>query len=307
MGGLLALLSAVGFTSHTVFTRKGLMGKNAGNIWEIRFVTSLMSLVVFLIGAYIASLYGIDITQEFRDLSFLALLLLVLQGGLGDFLGGLFLITAIAQIGASHASALRGGSNPLFATILAIIILGERPGVLGVLFVMMIVIGIVVVGLREHAGTVSLLEKSKVSGGVFALLGGFSLSLSHIARGSAINLGATPNTGYVIGLVTALVIFAVVSIVKTRNFNPFLHIDRKNVYYYAIASIGHIIGGYALFTAFTLIPVWQASAIRNVQPLMAILFTWLFLKEAEKVNLRLFVGALLVTLGVVFLNVYVQS
>ena len=305
MGGFLALLSALGFTCQTVFTRRGLMGKNAGNLWEIRFVISLMSLVAFIIGAFIASFYGIDIIQDFKDLSFLAVILLVLQGGLGDFLGGLFLTTAIAQIGASHASALRGGANPLFATILAIVILGEKPGILGIIFVMMIITGIVVVGLREHVGTLSLFEKTKISGGVFALLGGLSISLSHIARGSAINFGATANTGYVIGLVTALIVFAIVCIFKTRSFNPFLQIDRSSVFYYAIASLGHIVGGYALFTAFTLIPVWQASAIRNIQPLITILFTWLFLKEAEKVNLRLFIGALLVTLGVVFLNVYV--
>ncbi len=305
MGGFLALLSALGFTCQTVFTRRGLMGKNAGNLWEIRFVISFMSLVAFIIGAFLASFYGLDVIQDFKELSFLAVILLILQGGLGDFLGGIFLTTAIAQIGASHASALRGGSNPLFATLLAIIILGERPGILGLLFVLMIITGIVVVGFREHVGTLSLFEKTKISGGVFALLGGLAMSLSHIARGAAINLGATANTGYVIGLITALVVFAIVCIVKSGTFNPFRQIDRYSIIYYAVASLGHIVGGYALFTAFTLIPVWQATAIRNIQPLLTIFLAWLFLKEAEKINLRLCVGAVLVTLGVVFLNVYI--
>lgn len=304
MGELLALLSALGFTSRAVLIRRGLMEENPGIVWEINFVIFLTSLLLFLLVICIATLFGFNIIQEINSLTYAAILLLVLQGALGPVVGAFLITTAIAQIGASHSSALWGGSNPLFAILLAIMFLGERPSLFGIIGVVMIVCGILIVGYQNHAGTIALLDKTKVAGGIIALLSGLFFAFSQIARGAAIRQGATPNTGFFIGVITALITLTLICRIKSGNFKFLKHINRKSLLYYSGSGLGSLIGSYALLTAFTFVPVWKAIAIRNSQPLFAIILAWLILKKAETINLRIVLGASLITMGIVVLNVY---
>jgi drug/metabolite transporter (DMT)-like permease len=303
MGGLMALLAAMGFTLLVVLTHRGMIEKNPGTVWEINFVAIFTAILIFVVGILIAMLFGFPIMEELRSLTLPAVLFLILEGALGPLLATYFIIVSIAQVGASHSSVLRGGSNPLFATLLAVIFLNERPGLLGIIAVFIIVGGIFVVGYRGHTGTIALLEKTKIAGGIFALLGGLIFALSHVARGAALNYGATPNTGFFIGLLTAAITLLIICRIQSGTFSFYKNINRKSLFYYGISGLGVLIGSYALLTAFTLIPVWQAVAIRNTQPVLAIFFSWILLKEAENITLRLVLGAALVTIGVVILNI----
>ena len=226
MGGFLALLAALSFTVDNILIRKGLMEENPGNVWDIRLIVSLTSLCGFLVVVCIASFFGFNIMHEFMDLSFIDILLLVLAGILGPLIGALLFTTAIAQIGVSHAAALWGGSNPLFTLFFAIVILGELPDLMGIFSVLTIVGGIVVVGYHGHEGTVMLLEKTKLAGGVIALLSGICISFSQIGRGVALNQGATPNTAFFIFQFTPFLIMVMVSLRKSGNFKHLKSINR---------------------------------------------------------------------------------
>lgn len=304
MGVILALISAMGFTFNAVFIRRGMMEEKPGSEWEIRFVALLVTLFVFFIGLLLATLFGFNISTEFHQLTAYAILLLFLEGTLGPLVGAFLMTTAIAQIGASHTSALWGGSNPLFATILAIVFLGERPNLLGMIAVMMVVLGIIIVGYRSHTGTIGLLEKTRIAGGIFALLSGLSFALSQIARGAAINYGATPNTAIIIGGFSALVIITVCCYLKSRDFSFLQDINIKSLLYYSSSGVGALVGRYSILTAFMFIPVWQAVAIRNIQPLLAIILSSLILKNSETINLRLIGGTVLLTSGIILLSIF---
>jgi drug/metabolite transporter, DME family len=304
MGGFFALLAAFSFTVDNILTRKGLMEENPGSVWEIRFAVSLTSLSGFLAGVIIASLFGLNVIQEFMVLSVTDVLLLVFAGLLGPLVGALLFTSAIAQIGASHASALWGGSNPLFTMLFAIAILGEMPDLIGLISVLIIVGGIVVVGYHGHEGTVMLLEKTKLAGGVIALLSGICVSFSQIGRGAALSQGATPNTAFFIFQFTSFIVMAAVCFTKAGNFKFLKEISGKSLYCYIGAGIGILVGAYSLLISFTLMPIWQAVAIRNIQPILVVIFSWMFLKKVDKISWRLVMGATLVTLGVVILNVY---
>ncbi len=304
MGGFLALIAALSFTLDSILIRKGLTGENAGNVWQIRLVTMSVTLAVYLLLAFFAEMAGLNVIQEFKALSFEGLAVLILAGVMGPLMGLLLLTSAIGQIGSSHASALWGGANPLFATLFAFIFLGEMPDLLGVFFVLMIIGGIVIVGYHRHAGTVVLMKKTQVAGGIIAILSGVCIAISQIGRGAALNLGATPGTALFIFQITALIVIALVCLRKPGSFKYLKQISRKSFHYYVGAGICNFVGAYSLLTAFLLLPVWQAVAIRNIQPVFVVIFSMLFLKEVDKVNFRLIMGTILVTLGVVFLNIY---
>ena len=304
MGGLLALLAALSFTLDSILIRKGLTGEHTGNVWQIRLVTMSVTLSVYFVTAVIAEVAGLNIMQEFNALSLESVAVLILAGIMGPLMGLLLLTAAIGQIGSSHASALWGGANPLFATLFAFVFLGETPDLIGMLFVLMIIGGIVIVGYHRHAGTVVLMKKTQVAGGIIAILSGVCIAFSQIGRGAALNLGATPNTALFIFQITALLVIAMVCLRKPGSYKYLKQISRKSFYYYVGAGFCNFVGAYSLLTAFILLPVWQAVAIRNIQPVFVVIFSMIFLKEVDTINPRLILGTILVTLGVVFLNIY---
>jgi drug/metabolite transporter (DMT)-like permease len=304
MGGVLALLAALSFTIDNIFIRKGLMGENPGSVWDIRFVISITCMSLFMLGALAATLLGYTIVQELTYLTFVDVLYLVIAGVLGPFAGAYLFSNAIAQIGASHTSALWTGSNPLFAALLGALFMGQIPDLIGMVSVLMIIGGIVVVGYHGHQETAVLLEKTKFAGGILALLSGICVALSQVARGVAMNMGATTNTAFFIYQGTALVVVTAVLYSKTRTFKHITKINKRSLLCYAASGTGMLSGSYFLLTSFTLIPVWQAVAIRNMQPILAILLSYMLLRKVDKISSRLVLGATLVTLGVVILNVY---
>jgi len=80
MGGFLALLAALSFSLDSILIRKGLSEKNAGNIWEIRFVSMSMTLDIFIVTAVTAETMGFYIIKDFKELSAGILLILLLSG-----------------------------------------------------------------------------------------------------------------------------------------------------------------------------------------------------------------------------------
>jgi len=304
MGGFFALLAALCFTLDSILIRIGLTEDNSGNVWEIRLVSMSMTLGMFVMAAAIAEVLGFNIIREFKALSLEILLILILSGIMGPLLGLLLLTTAVAQVGSSHASALWGGSNPLFATLFAYVVLSETPDLIGKLSVLMIIAGIVVVGYHRHAGTIMLMKKTKLAGGIIAILSGLCVAFSQIGRGMALDIGATPNTAFFVFQATALTVIAMVCFRKTVNFGMLKRISRKSIYFYLGAGICNFVGAYSLLMAFTLIPVWHAVAIRNIQPVFAVILSFILLKQIDIINIRLILGAFLVTAGVVVLNLY---
>ncbi len=304
MGGFFALLAALCFTLDSILIRLGLTADNSGNVWEIRLVSMSVTLGVFVVVVAIAEVLGFNIIQDFKELSLETSLILILSGIMGPLLGLLLLTAAVAQVGSSHASALWGGSNPLFATLFAYVALGETPDLIGKLSVMVIIGGIVVVGYHRHAGTIMLLEKTKLAGGIIAILSGLCIAVSQIGRGMALNLGATPNTAFFIFQATALTVITMVCFGKAGKFSFFKRISRKSLYLYLGAGLCNFVGAYSLLLAFTFIPVWHAVAIRNIQPVFAVILSFILLKQVDMINTRLILGAFLVTVGVVVLNLY---
>ena len=304
MGGMFAILAALSFTFDNILIRKGLTEEHPGSIWDMRFVISLASICVFIGGVFIAALFGFNIKEELEHLSFSAVFILIISGALGPLLGAVLYSIAIAQIGASHTAALFGGSNPIFATLLAVVFLAEVPDLIGLFSVVIIVGGIVVVGYHGHEGTVMLLEKTKIAGGIIALLAGVTAAVSQIGRGAALNLGATPITALFIFHATALVIVTVICLINKGNLSYLKHISRKSLYCYSGSGTALLAGNYFFFISLTLIPAWQAVAIRNIQPILVLFMSWIFLKTVDRINWRLIFGAALVTLGVIILNVY---
>ena len=142
-GVAFALLAAVGFASSAIFTR--LAGRGIG-VPTGTALSVIASLALALIPALLLDL------SAFARISIAGFLWIVLLAFINYPLARMLNFFAISRIGAARASPLFS-SSPLWATLLAIIFLGERPHWVVVIGTLCIVAGaiIIVAERRERA------------------------------------------------------------------------------------------------------------------------------------------------------------
>lgn len=300
MGVTYAFLSALGFSLMFILTRKGLVEDTAKtSVWFINLISVIGALILFSIVLLFSS--G-NIFDELLALSKVATIMLIIDGLMGCMIGMLLGILAIAKLGASHASAIRGGANPFFATLLSVLFLGEQPGLTGYLGVSIIIIGIIIVGLQNASQSMELKKNSLLSGGTYAILSGLAFAISNTARGVAIKYGATINAGYMVTLITSLAILAIYCLMSGNFSHTLKNINPKGFFYYLGSGGGLFVGVYCLLISFTMIPVWQAVSIRNTQPIIVLVIMYILNRKTEMLTNRLIIGAITVTFGAILLN-----
>ena len=321
MGELFAFLAAVGYTSQLIFIKKGIRSKDSKGSIPIQLFVLLSALVisVTLYAGEILLSKDKSMADLFLSASGDALLFIVLSGLLGS-LSGLFLLTKATQlIGSSKTSILRS-TNPFFATLLAMIFLGENPGLRGFSGVILLITGIGVISYRKEIkpkGATAIEDESIMSdvdttpppnkgrfssnefiGSSLAILAGLSFALSQIAKGRALQLNAAPETVVVIGFCTSLLVLSIIHRVTQGHLNFGKGLEGSSIRYYLLAGVGLVLGSYMLALAFMHTEVWRAVAIRNIQPIIALIMAWIFLRQQEPINKQLIIGAAIMVVAV---------
>jgi drug/metabolite transporter (DMT)-like permease len=301
VGELLAFSSTIFFSLQIMLVRWGLSNddQNKAAVEEVQLTMITLQVVILLVGVTVADrISAFSLAAEFANLNMAAYFLLIAEGFLGPLGGFFFLTSAVGQIGASRATSLRA-SNSLFTALFAIIFLREAPGLWGFLGILVITLGIVLVNYKSDKESIAMLPHTKIKGGILALLAGLAFALSQITRGAALNQGATPTSAMLVGHFAALVFILLYYINKGKGLKTLKKsFNLRSSIAYGFAALATVLARYVLVFSFLYIPVWLAVAIRNTQPLVVLLFSWLLFKKTEAVNWRLTVGTLLIIGGV---------
>ena len=188
---------------------------------------------------------------------------------------------------------LARGSGPLLAVVLAIVVLGERPGWLALVGAAVIVAGVMVIG---FAGGVARARDSR-TGILYGLLVGVLIAIYTLWDGSAVTVGGMPPVGLYWGsIVFQLVLLAAPAL---RRRSETLEVARRHwvtVLLFGILSpLAYILVLYAMQLA----PVSIVAPGREVSVVLVGLAGWLLFREPHPVQ-RL-VGAGVVLVGVVLL------
>ena len=141
---LFAIMAAVGFGSGAVFARIGLQGMKPATGTAISLVVSFIMTAILAV--------SIDSSAIFAFPAILLLWFLVL--GIVNYpLARLLNYSSVNMVGAARSAPLIS-TAPLFSAVLAIIFLGERPGVLVGVGTATIILGsILIVSERIRAST----------------------------------------------------------------------------------------------------------------------------------------------------------
>jgi len=232
---------------------------------------------------------------DFKELPPIAFAWYVLLATLHHPIARTLNFTAISMIGAARAAPLGSGA-PVFSTILAIVILGERPGILLYLGTFIVVGGMTLV----------------VTGGMRARGGGPQVgnSLGYLlALGAAFGFGAVAvivkhiNSTFSPALVTVtfslLIGTCILGVAAHRPIISSFAPDRRgHIPLTIIAGVCAGAGAICFFSALGRAPVTVVVPIAFAAPLVTLTSSHIFLRSLERVNLLIVAGTLVAVAGV---------
>jgi drug/metabolite transporter (DMT)-like permease len=199
------------------------------------------------------------------------------------------------RIGLSRSSSVIG-SSPLVTVIIAVIILGERPAPLVYFGTLLIVAG--VISLAREQQTTSKEEGQKKSIWhyfIFVVLATLMFGVAGVFRKAGIPL--VPN------LSVAMCMAALGTLLVIVCWHPFLaqeyriQIKRTSMKYFLISSICLTAGHLSFFAALQRGPLSTVAPLVYTTPLFALGFSWVLIRQIERLNSRLVLGAFLLCAG----------
>ncbi|MFD6072231.1 EamA family transporter [Amycolatopsis lurida] len=187
------------------------------------------------------------------------------------------------------------GTGPLISVLAAVVLLGERPGVLGLLGAFLVVAGVLVIGTGRapaHADAADRVARRK--GLVYGLLTGLTIAAYTLWDAHSVTgLGVPP-----------IVYFGTGAIVQSLLMTPYALKDRDEVSWLwrehkrevlvvgALSPVAYLLVLYALQIA----PVSLVAPARELSIVLGGLAAWLVLGEANAV--RRLAGSLVVLAGI---------
>jgi drug/metabolite transporter (DMT)-like permease len=190
---------------------------------------------------------------------------------------------------------LARGSGPLLSVTFAIVLFGERPGVLGLIGAGVVVVGVIVIGLAGGRGRFT----ANRAGILYGLLVGVVIAAYTLWDANAVVHVKLPPLGY----------FWITILVQLLAFAPFaLRQPRHTIalakrHWVAVLVVGILspLAYVLILFAFTLAPVALVAPAREVSVVLVALGGWLLFKEPHPV--QRIIGAVVVLGGVALLAI----
>jgi len=286
-GVVLAVASSFSYAGTLILIRRGMQtGSSMAAILLIDIIVGTGALVVaFALG----TLQTASIDQIFW---------FSLSGLLGAGFGTITHFIGIERIGVSRATPIHSAS-PIWAVFFAMTVLGERPQPSVLLGTILIVVGVCLLSWPEKEdapGVRGWIDK----GSLYPLVSSVGYAVSPIFIKLAFAHGRAPFLGIAISFWVGLgVMFA------GRRLLPGggeIIADRKSWGLFTLAAFFNLAASGFLWSAFSRGDITIILPLSRITPLWVVLLSILFLKDIEKVSLRILSAAILVVLGGVLIT-----
>jgi len=279
----LALLSSLLMSITTIMMKKGI---------ERTSPTSAM-LVVTVVG----SLIFLAISLPVIKLDYLkskAFLLFILAGIFAPALVRWLYFISLDRLGAS-ISATIGSTGPAFTAILAIIFLKEKLTLSISLGIVLIITGIII--LQRSIKTDGDFRVQRKKDLVFPVLSAVFLGLALVFRKMGLNILDVPLFGVTVGFLTSLFFYSILFLMS-KSMRHSVSMSRNDLLFLCAAGVSLTTGWLTLFYALSLGDVIIVAPLSNLQPVMVVGLSYVFLKNFEKITPKMIAGILVVLIGV---------
>ncbi len=213
----------------------------------------------------------------------------ILGGCLQPLLARIFFYIGITRLGVSRAAPLRG-LEPLLALILALSFLHEQPSSYVYWGTTLIVLSVWLITSGESAE-----NRWKLWHLIFPLGAAFFGAVSQNLRRGGLLILSEPIFGAAIGSSTSWILLFLF-LVSTGRLH-LIRVDKKSFPFFGSAALVSLVAQFLNFAALNLGEVSVIAPLVNTTPLFSVLLSSLFLRDLEKVTLRIACGAVLMVAG----------
>lgn len=279
---ILALMAAIGWAINGILVRKGSRYSAVASAVFLSLLTTVCSLW--------------SVSWWYFPAGFIrspAMFYFVLGGLIQPAFVRFLNYTGISRLGASRAQAVRA-VTPLFASMVALIVLHEQPGIKVYLAILLTVIGIALVSYRRQ-GEFDWEPFDLVFPLSAAVLAAFSQNL----RKAGLLILHDPLVAAAITTSTSLAVFLFVMGVfrNSRSLRP----SRKSLPFYAAGALISTASQILSFAALSQGDVSVIVTLTSTSPLFTVAFSRFFLKDQETVDRTTITGTLSLLAAIVMI------
>jgi len=279
-----SLASAFFVGLNNVLTRKSLdyTGKSQAILFSL--VTS--AAILWVVGVFIedSTLFVLP-----------AIGLFVLAGLFGPGVGRTLNITSLERIGVSRSIPIVGVA-PFFATLFAVVLLGEKYSFPIFLGTVLIVLGVYVVSRKQNGNKRVFDKKDLLIPLAAAVFGGASMAITK----QGLLFLSSPMVGAAISLTSAFV-FVFVSLASANKL-PRAPFAKSDLFFPFLTGISMACAFFLNFRALEIGEVSIVASALSTFPLFGVFLSHFFLRE--QITSRTWLGAAIIVLGIVVIQVF---
>lgn len=288
LGVALAAIGALGVAGQSTFVR---LGTDEGRSNDALLFVLLINMVLIAPLAVVLSYPDFNLTV-------VSIVAFICAGTVATMLGRVFLFAGIQRIGASRADSLKA-SMPLFATIVAVLVLGETLTAQHLVGIVLVVAGVGLVSLESSRSSL-LPDRAPLSLLLLPLTAAFLFGFEPVFA----KIGFAEGTPYLVGL-------AIKTIAAAGTFSAYLAwrgqlptADRlgDNLRWYVGAGVVGSIAMVCYYAALHRAPVVIVVPIIQSSPLFVAVISYGFLQRLERVTPRLVASAMVVVVGAILVS-----
>ncbi|WP_445088024.1 EamA family transporter [Halobellus sp. GM3] len=286
LGILLALLGASALAVQSLAVRYGTIGSDSSDALVVTFAVNLAVLVPA------AFLFG----NPIEELTLRALAAFTAAGLIGTMIGRALHFEAIKRIGSSRSEPIKA-SQPLHASLIAVVVLGEVVTGGHLLAMLAIVAGIAIIS-YEHGQGGSVGDAGYV-GLAFPFAAAFFYGIEPTFAKLGFAEGPTVLTGLLVKIVSAGTGF-LLYLWWTKGLPDPRGIDRRELPWLLGAGVANTVFLLGYYGALELEPVSIVVPLVQSSPLVVILLSVLLVSDdLERITPRLILGALVAVGGAI--------
>jgi len=280
---IVAMFSAMGWAGDSVLVR---LGVRRSNIFAAMLMSYLVS--VTCIWTYLVA------TTPLVFLRSRAMVYFLISGCLQPLFARALFYEGITRIGVARAGPLRG-AEPLFATIIAVVLLHERPGI-------MVYLGTALImgSLWLISGSQGGAAKWRLVDAALPLGAGLVSAISQTLRKEGLKI--LPNPFVATAIVTSTSLALLISFILLTKRVNLLRMPRQSFLFFVAAGCVAVSAQVTNFIAIGQGDLSVIIPLLNTTPLFTVLFSGLFLRSLETLSPRIVVGASLMVGGVVLIT-----
>jgi uncharacterized membrane protein len=284
----MALASAIFYGINTILVAMGLRNGPTQNVLSATTINMIGNLVVL----------GIPYAYFHPNFVLEAFLIFAAAGILAQCISRALNYSALQKLGLCVSQPIVGAS-PAFATLFAIVLMGEAVSVPVYIGTAVIILGVAILSQCRRRPRFDV-KGSWILIGI-PLLAASTYGLGITLRKLALGFDNSALSGATLAIAASLPIYVIglVAVGKGKQIGlSAMRNQGKSVWFYFGGGLATAVGFLLYFSALSVGKVSIVSPIQGSYPLFAVLLSQIFLRESEKISVKLVIAALTIIVGV---------